>query len=389
MKNYDEMYQSVLSKYDEYLEKKRKRIRTIKRTVPVLACFCLTIALGVGYWDHFKNLPHIPVQPNIIEEPTIETPDTTMSTPANTTVSSLTPSEPASTTALTTNSKTERMTTTAGVQTQTVTTVVTDATETSATEQVVMQTETPVPVTTAAAVQTAANTEPTTALPIQTTEDVTVTTADHGKETPVTTSDQGKDTPVTTTAPNIRELRFGYPKEGGDDMMSPSSSKKILLKCLSFCANGETLMVDAAMADASLRPYQYESSNDYAYEVYVCNPINFKDIGDEKIIVNGEHKGYKKVYPKEDVSLFDINGEKNNYDLYHHETTEIDFSDYEAGDSGCIKFFFMEVYSDDPLHPSYMGSIQFMYFYVGENGAAVSELSVECAMENYQQVVSQ
>jgi len=50
--------------------------------------------------------------------------------------------------------------------------------------------------------------------------------------------------------------------------------------------------------------------------------------------------------------------------------------------------FFMEVYSDDPLHPSYMGAIQFMYFYVGENGAAVSELSVECAVENYQQVVS-
>lgn len=72
MKNYDEMYQSVLSKYDEYLEKKRKRIRTFKRTAPVLACFCLTLVLGVGYWDHFKNLPHIPVQPNIIEEPTTE-----------------------------------------------------------------------------------------------------------------------------------------------------------------------------------------------------------------------------------------------------------------------------------------------------------------------------
>ena len=60
MKNYDEMYQSVLSKYDEYQKKKKKRIRTIRRTVPVLACFCLTIVLGVGYLDYFKNLPHIP-----------------------------------------------------------------------------------------------------------------------------------------------------------------------------------------------------------------------------------------------------------------------------------------------------------------------------------------
>ncbi len=166
MKNYDEMYQSVLSKYDEYLEKKKKRIRTIRRTVPVLACFCLTIALGVGYWDHFKNLPHIPVQPNIIEEPTIETPDTTTSTAANTTVSSVTPSEPASTTAPTTNSETERMTTTAGIQTQTVTTVATDATETPTTEQVVKQTETQAPATTPPATYTQPITDP----PVITTE---------------------------------------------------------------------------------------------------------------------------------------------------------------------------------------------------------------------------
>ena len=147
MKNDDQMYQSVLSRYAEYQEnRKKKRNQIIKRTVPVLACFCLTIVLGVGYWDHFKNLPHIPVQPNIIEEPTIETPDTTTaSTDANTTVSSETPSEPASTTAPTSNSETERMTTTAGNQAQTVTTVVTDATEAPTTEQAAEQTEAPTP----------------------------------------------------------------------------------------------------------------------------------------------------------------------------------------------------------------------------------------------------
>ena len=146
MKNHNEMYQSLLSRYNEYEEKKKKRIRTIRRTVPVLACFCLTVALGVGYWDHFKNLPHIPVQPNIIEEPTIETPDTTTaSTGANTTVGSETPSEQASKTAPTLNSETECMTTTAGNQAQTVTTVVTDATEAPATEQAAEQTEAPTP----------------------------------------------------------------------------------------------------------------------------------------------------------------------------------------------------------------------------------------------------
>ena len=161
MKNDDQMFQSVLSRRNEYRERKNKRIRTIRRTVPVLACFCLTIALGVGYWDHFRNLPHIPVQPNIIEEPTIETPDTTTaSTDANTTVGSETPSEPASTTAPTTNSETERMTTTAGKQTQTVTTVVTDATEALKTERSVKQTETQAPATTPPVSVTQTNTEP-------------------------------------------------------------------------------------------------------------------------------------------------------------------------------------------------------------------------------------
>lgn len=117
MKNHNEMYQSLLSRYEEHQKKKKRRILTIRRTVPVLACFCLTIALGVGYWDHFRNLPHIPVQPNIIEEPTVEIHETTTtaSTDANTTVSSMIPSEPASTTAPTSNSETERMTTTAGM----------------------------------------------------------------------------------------------------------------------------------------------------------------------------------------------------------------------------------------------------------------------------------
>ena len=181
MKNDDQMYQSVLSRYAEYQETKKKRRKlAIKRTVPVLACFCMTVALGVGYWDHFRNLPHIPVQPNIIEEPTIETPDTTTSTAANTTVSSVTPSEPASTTAATTNSETERMTTTAGIQTQTVTTVATDATETPTTEQVVKQTETQAPATTPPATYTQPITDP----PVATTE---------GTQTPIVTE------PITTT----------------------------------------------------------------------------------------------------------------------------------------------------------------------------------------------
>lgn len=196
MKNDDQMFQSVLSRRNEYRERKNKRIRTIKRTVPVLACFCLTIALGVGYWDHFMNLPHIPVQPNIIEEPTVETPDTTTaSTDDNTTVSSETPSEQASTTAPTSNSVTERMTTTAGNQAQTVTTVVTDATEAPATEQAAEQTEAPVSV----------ETEPI-ADPQPVTEPPAVTTVE--TQAPIVTE------PITTTewirpvAPPVQPILF-------------------------------------------------------------------------------------------------------------------------------------------------------------------------------------
>jgi hypothetical protein len=75
MKNHNEMYQSLLSRYNEHQEKKKKRIRTIRRTVPVLACLFLTVVLGVGYWSHIKNIPHDFVQPDILEEQTIEIPN--------------------------------------------------------------------------------------------------------------------------------------------------------------------------------------------------------------------------------------------------------------------------------------------------------------------------
>ena len=363
MKNYDEMYQSVLSKYDEYLEKKRKRIRTIKRTAPVLACFCLTIVLGVGYWDHFKNLPHIPVQPNIIEETTIERPETTTtaSTDTNTTVSSLTPSEPASTTAATTNSHTDRMTTTASKQTQTVTTVVTDATEVQTTEQVVKQTETQAPATTPSVTYTQPVTEP----PVVTTE----------------------ETPTTTSNPNIKEIKFGYVDETDiSGHQKPSASQKIVMKCMSFCELGETLTVDAAMADASLRPYLYDTAPDYEYRIYACNPQNHKDIEDEKFVANEQPKGYKQKYLSDEAAMFDIHGDEKSYDLYHQETAIIDFSNYKAGDSGCIAFAFLAVYAEDPLHPSYLGSSQYLYFYAGEKGTSVSNLSIEDAIEHYQAV---
>lgn len=138
MKNDDQMYQSVLSRYAEYQEtKKKQRRQTIRRTVPVLACFCFCAVLGLGYWKHFRNLPSIPVQPDYIDETTLETPETTTSTVSESASTTLVSdkTEPASTTAPVSNSETERITTTAGIQTQT-TAAVTDASESPVTQQV-------------------------------------------------------------------------------------------------------------------------------------------------------------------------------------------------------------------------------------------------------------
>lgn len=77
MKNDNEMYQSILSRRDDYLKRKKKRILIIKRTIPVLACFFLVIVLGLGFRDRFSELIKFPEQPNIIEEPTNYVTDTT------------------------------------------------------------------------------------------------------------------------------------------------------------------------------------------------------------------------------------------------------------------------------------------------------------------------
>ncbi len=359
MKNDDQMFQSVLSRRNEYRERKNKRIRTIRRTAPVLACFCLTVVLGVGYWDHFKNLPHIPVQPNIIEESTIEAPDTT-------TIQTENKTEPATTTAPVQSTEAEHIASTETKQTETITTVATNVESTVVTEPATDKpTETQAPATTAPVIQTTMNNEQQTTTPVQTTE----------------------ETPTTTSNINIKEIKFGYDDEsniGGHQ--KPSAPQKIVMKCMSFCELGETLTVDVAMADASLRPYLYDTAPDYEYRIYSCNPLNFKDIEDERFVVNEQAKGYKQEYTSNEAAMFDINGDEKSYDLYHQETAIIDFSNYKAGDSGCIAFAFLAVYAEDPLHPSYLGSSQYMYFFAGEKGMSISNLSIEDAIENYQAV---
>ena len=67
MKNNDEMYQSLLSRFDEYQEKKKKRILIIKRFVPVIACLCIATVLGFGHWDRFAKRPDPSANSDIVE----------------------------------------------------------------------------------------------------------------------------------------------------------------------------------------------------------------------------------------------------------------------------------------------------------------------------------
>lgn len=338
MKNHNEMFQSLLSRYEEHQEKKKKRILVIKRTVPVLACFCFCAVLGLGYWNHFRNLPGIPVQPDFIDKTTLEVPETTTSTVSEnkSTTQVSDKIEPAFTTAPISNSETERMTTTTHKQLPTVTTVATDATDAPATEPPVVTTE---------------------------------------------------ETHTTMSNANIKEIKFGYDDEndiGGHQ--KPSASQKIIMKCISFCELGKSLTVEVAMADASLQPIFYDTAPNYEYRIYACDPLNFMDTEDERLVVNEQPKRYIQEYTSDEAAMFDIHKDTKNYDLYHHETAIIDFSGYETGASGCIVFSFLAAYTEDPLHPSYVGSNQFMYFYAGEKGTSISALGIEDAIENYQAV---
>ncbi len=137
MKNDDQMFQSVLSRRNEYQERRKRRILTIKHSAPVLACFCLCAVLGLGYWNHFRKLPGIPVQPDVIDETTLEVPETTTSTESeNTSKTQITKqTEPVFITTPTSRDRTDHISTTASIQTQT-TAAVTDASESPVTQQV-------------------------------------------------------------------------------------------------------------------------------------------------------------------------------------------------------------------------------------------------------------
>ena len=355
MKNDDEMYQSLLSRYNDYQEKREKRIRTIRRTVPVLASFCFVVVLGFGLWDNLAKLPNIPEQSEIVNHTTVENTESTTvadTTESSSTAQSVIVTAPSSTTVSVPESETDMFDSTRTVQTQTVTTAA--SVEASGEETKQKQT---LPITTAPIIQTQPVTNIQTTLPVQTTV----------------------ETPTTTINFNINEVRVGYYDK---NYSKPLPSARIAMKCNSFCESGKTLLIDVAMGDVAFYPQDYDSNRVYEYSIFPTE--GYKQITDENLIANGENGGYKKEYAGGEMQVFDIDGKYDDYDAYHHETAKIDFKNYMADSSGSITFSFIAIFTDNPQNPSTEGMQQSLYFYVGEKGTAISNLSVENAIENYQ-----
>ena len=180
MKNNDEMYQSLLSRYDEYQEKKKKRTLLIKRTVPVLAAFVLVVGIGLSCWKHFGNMNSIPMVSETIDESII-----TVTTNADNV-----------TTEVTTQEQSETQTSSKNV---TVTTAVT-ASKTTATADKVQTTTIAAPIATNRS--TAPTTAKTTAIKTSKTTKTTVTVT-HTQPATSTTDDAQKEKPSTSTTTDI------------------------------------------------------------------------------------------------------------------------------------------------------------------------------------------
>jgi len=60
MKNDDEMYQSLLARFEKYQAKKRKQRLVIRCTVPAAVCLCIAAA-GYGHRHSLRALPSVPV----------------------------------------------------------------------------------------------------------------------------------------------------------------------------------------------------------------------------------------------------------------------------------------------------------------------------------------
>ena len=192
MKSNYELYQSVLSRRTEHRKQKERQKRIIMHTVPVIACLCLIVGLGLGYWNYSRNIPSIPSSPDIVIEVSTNTAESTSQVSTVSTSSKTTVSAPKATkTTATETTKTEKETTSA---VKTITN--TETTEVNTTET------TAAPVTEPPTQQTSV---------IETTVTITMTTQS-SVSTTVTTHDDSHNSSYTTTTSDGHNMGGDYPK---------------------------------------------------------------------------------------------------------------------------------------------------------------------------------
>ena len=206
-------------------------------------------------------------------------------------------------------------------------------------------------------------------------EDITVSVTEEGKRNADLNASGAPDADDVTLllrrlagldAPAEQEVHFECIEESEK---SVETGMKLSLKTNAFAAKNETLTIEATMRDSVFTTH---TGDDYRFEVYVCNPINYQNIEDEKLRVNGMCGGYQKNMN------FDM---PDNTELCHEEQVVLDFSDYQTGDSDCIKLTFLAEYFDHEVGriTSTRGNGHLLYFYVGENGIGISKESIEDA----------
>ena len=207
MKNDDDMYTSVLSKYEAYIDKKRKRLHAVRFAMPFLACFA--VAFGLVYLTNVNKVPTVPVQLDVTGELS-DVADGIVSTSVNETASEQSNTVTSKTATVSAVSTVSAADNTVNTSTQTSAhTIMTDMTGSQKQDGTTAAEKLP-------QVTTAAVTEPTQPGMIQTTVPVTVSPASEPpvEDPPGHSDEPGNPGAVLTNlyvTYDEAKTRFGYP----------------------------------------------------------------------------------------------------------------------------------------------------------------------------------
>lgn len=196
------------------------------------------------------------------------------------------------------------------------------------------------------------------------------------------------------------EITVGY-GEASELGSKPMPSQCVALKCHSSFQKDKKVIVDAAMGDQY--SYFQKFGGEPTYDTFGNNgyPIfEVFDVGETHLpypepaagtplLINGKNEPFEKKFNKEDMTDLDISGNQDDISKYHHESVELDFSNFEIGEMGTVYFSFAwffehgnPYYSGQPNIP-WCGTRRALNYYIGENGMMLSSNCASEAKEAY------